>query len=342
MSFYVKTGRYATNALETLIIEEKTASGNKTQTFSSEDWRYCEADVFPECQTLSFQLVMRGNEVFGIRLDDICFPPRHRPIAFAGNDLIGCREAAVELKEAYAYDCDSLFWTTDGDGHFECDTIVKATYWPGDQDMANGEVTLTLHAVGVYGTMNSSLNITLLDEILLGGSIVGDSIVNKYSTPISHYSIENQEGLVYNWQLDPASAGYIFDYGNEIDLVWNQHESITTATLSVTADNGCEVTPVSKHIQLVGTSTLEWHQPRFDLFPNPTDGRVNLVMGEDLHSKVFIEVYNLLGERVLSQNATLLRQGEAFSLDLSRMVSGLYIIKLSTENGSCSKKVSVR
>ena len=78
-----------------------------------------------------------------------------------------------------------------------------------------------------------------------------------------------------------------------------------------------------------------------DFFPNPTDGKVNLVIGEELQGETVIEVYNLWGERMLMQTARQLRQGETVSLDLSKMVSGMYIIKLSTENGCCSKKVSV-
>ena len=69
---------------------------------------------------------------------------------------------------------------------------------------------------------------------------------------------------------------------------------------------------------------------------------MTLVVDEDLQGKAFIEVFNLLGERMLIQEASQLRHGEMLSIDLSRMVSGLYIIKLSSENGSCSKKVSVR
>ena len=36
------------------------------------------------------------------------------------------------------------------------------------------------------------------------------------------------------------------------------------------------------------------------------------------------------------------QQSETITLDMRRLASGLYIVKLSTENGSCSKKVSVR
>ena len=90
-----------------------------------------------------------------------------------------------------------------------------------------------------------------------------------------------------------------------------------------------------------GQRTSEWHALDFELFPNPTDGKVNLVISETLQGTAVIEIYNLLGERMLVQKASQLRQGEMVPVDLSRMVSGLYIIKLSNENGSCLKKVSV-
>ena len=153
-------------------------------------------------------------------------------------------------------------------------------------------------------------------------------------------SIENPEGLLHSWYLEPASAGIIYGFGDAIDILWNQHEGDAEVTLWAWANNGCE--SVSKHISLIGYSTSEWHSIDFEIFPNPTEGKVNLVVGETLQGKAIIEVYNLLGERMMAKNIGRLLQGETISLDLSHLVSGLYIVKLSTENGSCSKKVSVR
>ena len=342
MSFYVKTGRYASNALETLTIEEATASGNKTQTFSSEEWNYREAYVFTECETLKFRMNMHGEEEFGIRIDNICFPPPHFPIIFAGNDQISCKETNIELHEAYAYDCDTMYWTTEGDGLFDNNNMVNTHYYPGTQDFANGEVTLTLHASdSIHSTVNS-MKVILLDEVNLEGNIIGDSIVNKYSNPVCHYSIEPQEGMHYLWQLGPAEAGVIYALNNAVDILWNMDGNDTEVMLSVTTENNCQVEPVTKRIRLVNNATSEWPSIKFELFPNPTDGKVNLVVGEMLQGKAVVEVYNLLGERMMAKNIGRLLQGETISLDLSHLVSGLYIVKLSTENGSCSKKVSVR
>ncbi|MBR5725869.1 MAG: T9SS type A sorting domain-containing protein [Muribaculaceae bacterium] len=308
----------------------------------SDEWKYAEVRFPIRHSWINWELFASyplGDTLIA-KLDDICFPPKHRPILNAGNDLVSCGGNAVELRNAYAYDCNSAYWVTEGDGDFEDYTMVNTMYTPGSQDLENGEVTLSLYAIG-NDTLVSSMHIRFVDQISLD-QIIGDSVVNKFSNLISHYAVERQDGIRYLWQLEPAHAGNIYGSGNEIDILWNQNEDDTEVTLSVTADSGCEVDPVSKTISLIGYSTPEWHSVDFDLFPNPTDGKVNLIVGEMLHGKAVVEVYNLLGEQMMNKSIGRLMKGDAVSLDLSHLVSGLYIIKLNTENGSCSKKVSVR
>ena len=330
--------RYKTNFSNCFKIK---TTNNTTYLDASDSWTYIEALEPIKQQRVIWGLLSSdpvGDTLIAM-IDDICFPPAHRPILSAGNDLISCADDAVELRNAYAYDCNSAYWVTEGDGDFEDNTIVNTLYLPGSQDLENGEVTLALYAIG-DDTLVSYTHIRFVDEITLG-QITGDSVVNKYSNPVSHYAVERQDGIRYLWQLEPANAGYIYGNGNEVDILWNQHENDTEATLSVTAENGCATEPVAKHISLIENSTSEWHSVNFDLYPNPTDGKVNLVLNESLQGKASIEVYNLLGERMMSKSIGRVLKGETLSLDLSHLVSGLYIIKLNTENGSYSKKVSV-
>ena len=167
-------------------------------------------------------------------MDNICFPPPHTTIAFAGNELFSCGENPVELSKAYAYDCNSILWVTNGDGHFDCDTVANPFYTPGSQDIEYGSVTLTLTAYG------------------------NDTIV---STTAIHFMRETSLGEI---------------------------------------------------------------------------------VGETLQGKAIVEVYNLLGEQMIAKKVSHLQKGVTHTLDLSHLVSGLYIVKLNTENGICSKKVSVR
>ena len=332
VSFYFKTGGNE--------ILEFICKSNDYKAFSSDEWQYAEAIYNGNFSRFSWTSYLEDADHPNARIDDICFPPKHTTIAYAGENIISCNEAPITLHDAYAYDCGSILWVTDGDGHFDYDTIANPTYFTGSQDFANGSTTLTLTAFG-NDTIISSTQIRFVDDIELG-AIVGDNIVNKYENQVSRYSIVNQEGLNFVWQLEPAEAGIIYDYGNAIDIVWNQHEGDAEVVLSVKADNGCDMEPATKTISLIGYGISEWPSVSFDLFPNPTDGKVNLVVGETLQGKTVFEVYNLLGERMMTKDFHHLQKGETLCLDLSHLVSGLYIIKLSTENGSCSKKVSVR
>ena len=326
---------YKTHDQEQQTLVFKFLHGDETY-LSSEEWQYVEFE--PENIHNTFRFTHHPYGDLQSKIDNICFPPMHTAIAYAGKDIIACTETSIVPIEAYAYDCDDILWTTDGDGHFDNDTVDVPIYHPGSQDIMNGIVTLTLTAYG-NDTIVSTTHIRFVDEVSLG-EIAGDSVVNKYNDPISHYSIENPEGMQHSWYLEPTSAGIIYGFGDAIDILWNQHEGDAEATLWAWANNGCE--SVSKHISLIGYSTPEWHPADFSLFPNPTDGKINLVIGETLQGKGVVEVYNLLGERMMIKKTGQLQKGEAISLDLSRFVSGLYIIKLSTENGTCSKKVSVR
>lgn len=312
----------------------------ETHSLSADDWQYAEALYFGKNARFTWSFVKQSEDSPQAKIDDICFPPKHTPIASAGNDIIVCEATTIVLSEAYAYDCDSVRWTTDGDGHFEDGALANTMYIPGNGDVSNGQVMLTLTAYGSTTFAHSAM-IRFTDGITLG-NIVGDSIVNKYENHISHYSVEEQEGVHYLWQLNPAEAGIIYDRGNEIDILWNLSDGDAEVTLTVTADDACDMEPATKSISLIGYSTPEWHIASFDLFPNPTDDKVNLVLGETMQGKAMVEVYNLLGERMMTRKIGQLRQGETVSLDLGRLVPGLYIVKLSTENGSCSKKVSVR
>ena len=149
-------------------------------------------------------------------------------------------------------------------------------------------------------------------------------------------------GTTCHWQLEPGEAGSIYDLVNEIDIVWNQHEGDAEVTLSASAENGCSTEPAIKHISLVGYSTDEWHPISFDLYPNPTDGKINLRVNESIQDKATVEVYNILGEQMLAKTIDHQPKGGVHILDLSRLPKGLYLVRLNTKNGSFSKKVSLK
>jgi hypothetical protein len=80
----------------------------------------------------------------------------------------------------------------------------------------------------------------------------------------------------------------------------------------------------------------------FSLYPNPTDGKVHLILGQDFQSKSVIEVYNMMGIRLTAKGHRNLAKGQSIAIDLQHYTPGIYIIKLCNDEGCWSQKVSVR
>ena len=313
--------------------------GNQTTEFTGTEWTFAKMRTTPDCESIIWLYFKRMNDSeFGAKIDNICFPPPITAIAYSGGRLVSCKASPVVINNSYAYDYQTLYWTTDGDGHFDDNSIVHPTYFPGPQDLASGNATLTLHADEAV----SPLQLVLTDQIVLGGLINGDSHIHLSETQISHYSVEEQDGLHYIWQLEPADVGTIFANGNAADIVWNPNSESDEAVLSVSVDNGCEVTPLSLSILLTGYSITEQSAPSFDIYPNPTDGKVNIILNQNVQGKALVEVYNILGNRILTKTIANITKGETISFDLHRFAKGLYIIKLSSSEGNLSKKIDLK
>ena len=63
------------------------------------------------------------------------------------------------------------------------------------------------------------------------------------------------------------------------------------------------------------------------VYPNPTNGQVT-ILDDDLYA---VEVYNLWGQVVLSRQ----ERDASATLDLNPLPSGLYVIRIIENDGSC-------
>jgi len=87
--------------------------------------------------------------------------------AFAGNDASICPDETYELFEAAADNFSSLLWETDGDGEFDSNSSLNATYTPGGGGIANGSVELCLTAAAIDPCTVAAIDcivLTILDN----------------------------------------------------------------------------------------------------------------------------------------------------------------------------------
>ena len=92
-------------------------------------------------------------------IDEVLFPVKHVSFACnAGADQDVCQEAVQLAADAVGY--ETLLWTTDGDGSFSATDILNPIYTPGEQDLTNKMVVLTL-------TATNEQNETLTDNVTI-------------------------------------------------------------------------------------------------------------------------------------------------------------------------------
>ena len=83
----------------------------------------------------------------------------------------------------------------------------------------------------------------------------------------------------------------------------------------------------------IDITSLDENTANINIYPNPTNGLLN-VSG---NGTMRISVSNLLGQTLNEITA----EGNT-TLDLSRYESGMYLIRIETENGVMVQKVTVR
>ena len=120
------------------------------------------------------------------------------------------------------------------------------------------------------------------------------------------------------YDTDSECAFVIKNTNDEVLYTSDEHSD----GIFLTYNNDCENTAVAE----VSASNVR-------LYPNPTNGMVNIEGNGDMT----ISVMNTLGQKVLETTAT----GNA-TIDLSGFGSGIYMVRIETANGTKTEKVSVK
>ena len=345
-SFYHKT---STEEGDVLIL---TMNGEEKGVWSGiSDWEYEEFELSAGTNLIRFSFKKDNEGSAGedaVMIDNLRFPPFAQMVLYAGDDTETCPNATF-TPEGYIYNQKNFSWSSNGDGTFDDITAEHPNYTFGAGDMAEGQVELVLTGTSALNgnQQSSAVTVSLLPNFDPTYSPMAPSGVTEIDLRLvneSEYTGEEINDAMYSWSLDPPTAGIIIDEGHHIRIEWN-NDYRGQASISYLYENLCGSTAVSETLIVNvfnSTGIEEQGIASVEVYPNPTDGKVDLIIGESQQGKAVIEVYNLLGERMMVQDFPHLQKGKTISLDLSQFASGLYIIRLSTENGSCTKKVSVR
>ncbi len=146
--------------------------------------------------------------------------------------------------------------------------------------------------------------------------------------------INNYEGLQYEWQPTAglSNAGIANPYAKP---------SITT-TYILQQTSPCGILKDTVVVTIGGcTVAVEESNktPSFKLYPNPSSGEFTLELDLKTNDKVTIEVYNLLGEKVLEQKVNGMTGKNKYQIDLTKTTDGIYFVTTHFGNESLFAKI---
>ncbi len=302
-------------------------------------WQKVSFPVYPGNHIFKWVYAKNASSVAGADaawLDYIVFPNSPATTLYAGDDASICG-GEIFLVGGQATGYSSLEWTTSGSGTFSNNTVTNPVYTPSDEDIYSGEVILSLTVIdsddGAYTD-----DMTLSIEALPGQADmpVGDEYVNLDEVLISEYFTEPFNGDVFlNWSISPPEAGTIVGKGMIANIVWNR-EFAGTAYIYVVGSTICGEGPLSEGLEVMVDNPLVGLPDKGDLnqamhiWPNPSNGFLNIAFKENPVQVIKLRIINLMGQVVYNHEG---REQKSL-INLQGFVPGIYL--LFAEDGKIS------
>ena len=153
-------------------------------------------------------------------------------------------------------------------------------------------------------------------------------------------------------QTSPAAGTHTYVEGTEVDLsatpaegwifaewILSTDETYENEQITVTLDQNMTAIAVFREVE---TSVAQWErQFRFDVFPNPAEGRFNLVMSPS-NGAVNIRIFNIQGQLVYQNQVVSTQWDEQFQIDLSNEGKGIYLVQVSGNHGVKTKRILIK
>ena len=170
---------------------------------------------------------------------------------------------------------------------------------------------------------------------------------NVSSTHNFVLTVENTDELVFTFNNIMLPAKQDDEPGSmgSINFTISQKENLPLGTvINNTAEiffdfNEPIVTNTTENIivaKTTGINNLELLNT-VKVYPNPTNGMLNITSVEDANIEA-INVFDVLGQKVFEAEGL---NSKTAMLNLSKLIDGIYLIEIKTENGNLMKKVTI-
>jgi subtilisin family serine protease len=173
----------------------------------------------------------------------------------------------------------------------------------------------------------------------------GSGDVDYAYTTASVYTIEEVENATaYMWGIQPANAGSLTASGTEATVSWADNFQ-GEVDIFVLAQNDCGDSDVSdiKKVTLINTIGIASKDGRIslNLYPNPSTGLFTMKVGSPYAIEIDLNIVNLLGQVVYTQNNISVKGQLSFSIDPGNLDVGIYMVSIISPHGIANKKLII-
>jgi hypothetical protein len=232
---------------------------------------------------------------------------------------------AVAYATGYTWTVPSWMTITGGAG--TTSIAVTASGIP-----ASGSISVA--ATNVCGT-GTARTLALTTNSILPGAITGPtSLCGQTSAAYTISSLG--AGYTYNWVL--AMSGWTITSGlgtTSITVSGPATGTSSSGLVKVTSTNSCGSTSGLRtlgvaycHSAISNNGNTDDNSFSSALYPNPTNGEFKMDVTTEIAEEMIIQVYDVLGNLVISQKHELAKGTSTVTTDLTNYKAGLYFVRL--------------
>lgn len=215
-------------------------------------------------------------------------------------------------------------------------------------DFGANATPTTATGAGPHTVVFTSANpqtVKLIATSPAGSDTLSQLLTNLSDVPTSDFSwtTANETINITNNAVGATSYFWTFGDGGTSTLPSPNYTYSTSGLFDVTltAINDCGSTSITKTIQIIMTDVENVPKTwSIDIFPNPTSGQFNLKL-EGFSGDIEVSITDVQGKLIRNWNFTNVADGKNTAIDASELASGIYIVKVQTNEGIKNVKLFI-
>ena len=227
-------------------------------------------------------------------------------------------------------------------------TVSGEGFEPFEITGDNYTLTLTptestnIHLTGIVlanpdcgGDCATDLDITItinVNPMVAMPEISGDTELDVRLTPTTTYTVSNDVEVAYSIEPEEAATLLPANDGKSVVVTWSESYKgnvVLTATPAAECNNGNG----AMNITVKNSTDINEFGAKANIFPNPTDGNITI----EAEGMQRLTIVNELGQVVYDAEV----DSDTEMLNMSQFGAGIYMIRIQTENGVGTKRVTV-